>query len=563
MTFQDQCRQAAAEFLKTVVLVDDRASFSGHVEEVVAEDADVLEEPGEFDAVAAEGGIDEPVKGGGADLDAGAITRGFAENGIVCAVLKPEEGKPLTAQTLKAAHAADVLVIDWEMMDDGQNAINMIQQLLKEDAEAGGRLRLIAIYTGRGKLEDIPEKITASIDGLESQKKNLTLVNSAGTTKIIVLSKGVDSEKNTGAPPVSRVSEEKLADHLIDEFAAFAGGVLPNTAMASIGHLRNNTHRLLERFNKHMDGPLISHHALCGSPPDAIQYVSELIVQEIEAQVPLKQVVKKFAGIESISMFLESDQRSSQEPKIRMDSGIEVHEQKISTDLIRNIMSNGLDDEGVIEEILKETKKSKSFYKKALSKRCELFYLLNSDNFDEAAGHHDTFSKISCVKRALEDMDLEDLETFPTLKLGSIVHDGKYYLVCITPVCDSIRLKDGDTNFTFARLDESDDEFGFVIPDDGRLVRLSINRKRAYFISYDLEISDQKDVRACRKADTETLIFRPAPVAADDSQGPELRWIADLKPMQAQRVVSSLTAHLSRVGLDEFEWLRLQAPNWS
>jgi hypothetical protein len=563
MTFQDQCRQAAAAFLKTVVLVDDRASFSGHVQEAVAEDADALEEPGELDAVSAEGGKSEPVRGGGADLDAGAITRGFAENGIVCAVLKPEDGKPLTEQALKAAHAADVLVVDWEMMDDGQNAINIIQQLLTEDAEAGGRLRLIAIYTGRGKLEDIPQKIKTCIGGLEQQEKNLTLVNGAGTTKIIVLSKGEGSKKNSGEQPVSRVSEEKLADHLIDEFASFAGGILPNTAMASIGHLRNNTHRLLERFNKHMDGPLISHHALCGSPPDAIQYVSELIVQEIEAQVPLKQVVKKFAGIESISVFLESDQRSSQEPKIRMVSGDEVHEQKISTQLVADIMSHGLENEDIIARILEETQKSKNFYKKALSKRHELFYLLNSSNFEDAAGHHGAFSKISCVKRALEDVDLSDLESFPTLKLGSIVHDGKYYFICITPVCDSVRLKDKDTNFTFARLEKSEDEFGFVIPDVDGLVRLSINRKRAYFISYDLEISDQKDVRACRKVDAETLVFRPAPVAADGSQGPELRWIADLKPMQAQRVVSSLTAHLSRVGLDEFEWLRLQSPKWS
>jgi hypothetical protein len=562
MTFQEQCRQAASEFLKTVVLVDDRASFSESSRESEIEDPDALQEPGELDAVAAESSEVDPVKGGGADLDAGAITRGFAAEGVVCAVLKPEEGKPLTEQTLKAAHAADVVVVDWEMLDDGQNAISLIKGILADDLQSGGRLRLIAVYTGRGKLEDIPDRIRSEIAELKPTDAKLTLLNEAGTTKVILLSKGSEESSDDGSNP-ERVSEAKLAERMIDEFADFAGGILPNTAMASIGHLRNNTHRLLKRFNKQMDGPLISHHALCGSPPDAIQYVSELIVQELEAQVPLRQVVKKFAGLESISMFLNSDHRASKEPKIRLDSGNEIDEQKITLGLLGGIISNGLEDEEVLEGVLKETGKSKSFFKKALSKRHELFYLLNSDTFEEAAGHHDNFSKLSCVKRSPEDIDPNDAETLPVLKLGSIIHDGNDYFVCLTPVCDSVRLEGEGINFTFARLNESKDEFGFVIPDNGEMVRLSIDRKRAYLRSYDLKISEYRDVRAQFIKEKKLLVFQPAPVAADDTQDPELRWIADLKPMQAQRVVSSLTAHLSRVGLDEFEWLRLQAPKWS
>ncbi len=36
-------------------------------------------------------------------------------------------------------------------------------------------------------------------------------------------------------------------------------------------------------------------------------------------------------------------------------------------------------------------------------------------------------------------------------------------------------------------------------------------------------------------------------------------WVADLKEMHAQRIVNNYCAQLSRVGLNESEWLRLQA----
>ena len=37
----------------------------------------------------------------------------------------------------------------------------------------------------------------------------------------------------------------------------------------------------------------------------------------------------------------------------------------------------------------------------------------------------------------------------------------------------------------------------------------------------------------------------------------EFEWILELKDLHAQRILNSYSAHLSRVGLDESEWLRL------
>ena len=43
------------------------------------------------------------------------------------------------------------------------------------------------------------------------------------------------------------------------------------------------------------------------------------------------------------------------------------------------------------------------------------------------------------------------------------------------------------------------------------------------------------------------------------SYGETCEWVVDLKEMQAQRIVNNYCAQLSRVGLNESEWLRLQA----
>lgn len=41
-------------------------------------------------------------------------------------------------------------------------------------------------------------------------------------------------------------------------------------------------------------------------------------------------------------------------------------------------------------------------------------------------------------------------------------------------------------------------------------------------------------------------------------RGPRLVWVAQLKPAHAQRVAESIGRELTRVGLDESEWLRLR-----
>jgi len=57
---------------------------------------------------------------------------------------------------------------------------------------------------------------------------------------------------------------------------------------------------------------------------------------------------------------------------------------------------------------------------------------------------------------------------------------------------------------------------------------------------------ETRTVRAVREKDSFTF------------SGPasEIQWVGQLKPLHAQRIATDIGDHLSRVGLDEAEWLR-------
>lgn len=569
MTFEQACREAAAEFLQTVVLVDDRAAFSGQdssspakLEGKILEDEE-LQEPGDMESAPVEEQRSTPMVGGGEELDAGVITRGFAAEGLVCAVLKPENGESLQKETLKAAERADIVVLDWEMGDQGQKAMALISGLLESDHSHGDRLRLVVIYTGRTQLRSIRDEVAEKVQGLVQEEGTaLALVSRSKTTKVVVLGKGTS---NAHDEKEWAVEANALPNRLITEFATFTGGLLPNATLGSMAELRRNTHKLLARFNKRMDGPLITHHALLGSPKDAEQFLADLIIQELEAQIPLGRISNRYAGVDSIEAYLKDRIDQGKKPKVvfEIDGQHEASlELPVAVQLVRDgpavLKAN-------IEEFIKQTKQSKAKLQGCLdgSRLADRLYCLNGDSYEAGKSSHEEFAVASSIRRCFEDVDPGREDLFPTLKLGSIVHDGQSYLLCLTPVCDSVRKKGDRANFVFARLDEGAAAFSLVVKDGGTRKRLTIDRKDVHFRTIELKPSGDETVRSKLAEDKSKLVFEPAPPRENEGAGTELRWVAEMKPMQAQRIVTAVTSNLSRIGLDEFEWQRIQAPRWS
>ena len=167
-------------------------------------------------------------------------------------------------------------MLDWHIANDsGAAATGIIEGILADDKKRGGRLRLIVIYTGeqdlRGKcLTPLQTKISSLTPVDEN---DLALQN--GDTRIIFVKKGSGSEKKDG------IEEGELPEMLLKEFAAMTLGLLANAAMASISAIRLDTHRVLARFHRRLDGPYLAHRALLKSPEDAEQFAIDLVSDEI------------------------------------------------------------------------------------------------------------------------------------------------------------------------------------------------------------------------------------------------------------------------------------------
>ena len=140
-TLLDLSVQNVADFLQTVVVVDDKAhleplptnndntSMSGTAEAdnespVWAHANLVSPQPDTA------GSLADPE-----DLDAKSLVDGFAEKGIACTVLRPGSEDDVVTQTTKITELADIVVLDWILdKDDGEKATSLIQQMISEES---------------------------------------------------------------------------------------------------------------------------------------------------------------------------------------------------------------------------------------------------------------------------------------------------------------------------------------------------------------------------------------------------------------------------------------------
>ncbi|HXI24490.1 MAG TPA: hypothetical protein VNG71_11555, partial [Pyrinomonadaceae bacterium] len=186
----------------------------------------------------------------------------------------------------------------------------------------------------------------------------------------------------------------------------------------------------------------------------------------------------------------------------------------------------------------------------------------------------DPHKKDLIKKLALEDANAQELEyrfavlttlksnyrvpaNQPLLLPGSLLKEIKepeagqtLFLLCIQPICDCLRI-DETRAFPFLQLrppTEAEPAFDLVVPDSAIYRRLRIQ-----YSPYTLKMIDFDPSEAVRviqaKVNEELLQF-------EASSGALYRWIGELKFDQTQSIVNNYAGQLSRVGVDESEWLR-------
>ena len=527
-TFRALSREVVQNFLQTVVVLDDEAFMRAQpaVGSLVEPEHDISVEQADSDE------DDLGHRRRRNSLDAQALITKFADYGMICAVLTPWKDDDGGDATVNASRRADIVILDWHLDDSGQRATRIIRQITDEDAESGGRLRLVAVYTAERDLDGICDTLAARLPAFNRCRPSRSFpCLKAKHTRILIIRKG----RTTAA--ATSVVESDLPERLIEEFAHIGKGLLANVAFASIAAIRRETHRLLARFHSGLDAPFVSHRILLETPEDAEQYAVDLLNSELAGLLQDRSVGPSFAGKTAIRALLTELTSGGRKLRLMRQRNSQATPQTLSVDELMHLVERGPAGLAAVPGQQANANKMNQ-----LHHRVEL---LLADDLEAGRAVHREFARLSSRARELA---LVPADYRAALDLGSVVRLDECHLLCIQPRCDAVRLN-GPTRFVFAPLLESGSSFDLIVKDDhAGDVLLKLDESAA-----DLRHHTFEPDPSTRTVLTSSDRF------FNDIEGLTFAWICDLRDPIARRFVQRIAARLSRIALDEFEWQRRHA----
>jgi response regulator receiver domain-containing protein len=537
-TFQSLSTQIADDFIQSVVFIDDKA-YSGVDETDNQHDFDVQE-----------------------------ITKLFARSKKICSVFQPENESDITLFS-DMAIKADVTVLDWQIIiqdhidtsnasgeedadeDDirGIYTKRIISHLLSSESKQNS-LKLILIYTGdtdlAGIAQDILEHLVGkNISDFSICSDDVCCVQST-SCKILVRAKsngGAERGRHNPALQDKQIPYDDLPAFITDEFAKMTNGLLPNFAMQSLSVIRENFFQIINLFSKKLDAAYLTHKSLLPNINDANELLVELLGDTFTSILRAKSLNKSI-DTETIKKWIEEYIVEEERAKLS-NKGNETKVTFLrSKQLLKSILkdSDNVEEKFIYELANAGIKNGKSVYKKyAFS----LFHPKGSnDSFNI------DFAKL-CQHKDLIKYD----DHMPILTLGTVVRStlgARKYYVCIQQRCDSVRVTEDCRRFLFLPLSEVDNgkKFEFLTPDG---CKLKIDNDTYSLRTIKFSGTPSGTVIASNRADG--IYFEPTYHPGSSEE--KLQYIVELKELYSQRIVEKYTSNLSRVGLDEPEWVRL------
>ena len=531
--FHQRCKKnTARRFLRTVVVVDDEAYIGksdqprGHL---VAPTRGTLTHRTTAEGIEGKVGRDEVSSH---SLDTEKLVEIFSGQGLICGVVAPRfDIDSCDIIVDPSVKRADMVILDWRLNDDnGEATLSILENILKVDA--GGRLRLIAIYTGEQEISRIGrtlvEKLAESGWVFEANEHHVEL--SYQHCRIVIYSKS-DLPRESDLSNRS-LSESVLPEALIGDFAAMTEGLLPNIALMSLAAIRENIHKVLDRFDAKLDPALLTHRACLPVPDDSQQHMVNQLASELHAIMDDAVATGEPAGMEAIKEWLDTS--------LGVGEDTLFEEEKVaSRDETIALLREGLE-------------KSKP---DCLSKGQGFRYL--------TAG----FSKGDCTDHSL-DRQFAWMFNFrtiyneppPVLQLGTVLRKSNGtnapYFLCMRPKCDSVRLQ-GRTFFLLLPLTEPDGSPIQIVlhtdRDTYKRVGVCTEMNRWSLVPFE---PSQDRVSIVAERDGSHFYFTDANEQRYDS-------IGELKAEFAQHIAHEFASGLSRVAITESEWLRREAKSRS
>ena len=482
------------------------------------------------------------------EFDAGQISSAFAKNGKLCTIFAPSSECDL-CQCSSLFSKADAIVLDWyldltsskESVDDEKDAEEdeprgFYTKYLIEEIVADAKnekLKIIVVYTGETDLRGITQEIHSCIAQYGNFKQGDCCVYSSNVV-IVVRAKynGEEQFKHLEDLKDKVIKYENLPDFITDEFSIHVNGLLSVFALLSISIIRENTSRILNVYSPELDIAYLGHKMVLPNSEDAKELLIKLFGESITDLISSSCIDTQ----DWQSLWIKDRYTHPQTIKVADNKNIQVDQECIT-----KLFSTHFNDfEKSIKTIFGNLSNNDA---KLIRKNAALLLDESADNVKAA---NLLFARLTHHKNVF----LPQREN-PYLTLGTILYSSttdKYYL-CIQQRCDSLRI-DGIRRFLFLPLVESGGETHVVVTNEKQLqiakysyeiktIKFEADKDKRYVCSKRIKNNMGKD----------TFVFTSI-------HKEEFEWVLELKDLHAQRILNSYSANLSRVGLDESEWLR-------
>lgn len=516
-TAQERATDAAKRYLSNIVVIDDEMNM------------------GEGNTA-----------GNGHRLNVNLLSKIFAEVDFSCGIYKPsgqrDEAKVIARQIRKS----DAAVLDWKLtgeaggieaahpqgepegQEPGALCTEILRTVLKDDREQGQPVRLIIIYTAERISETEVEELKTALpdfqlEALSPGEFGLKTLN----TKIVFRGK---QSPGVAVQPFDNFTLriEDLPEYIIGQYAQMADGLLPPAVLHGLAALREKTGKLLGIFNKDLDPAMVLHAMLIPNTSDASYFLCGLLIDECRSIIEDCEKIHASLSVDNLTAWLQQ----KQEYVAHDNTGGKYPSEKFVEFLGPHTKAHANE--------LKE--KSKLFLK-----------IIYADKlwWEKAR----LFCRLSTMKREHWSATRKLSEGFvPTMNLGSIVRtkEGQFYL-CLMPRCDAARVEPSQ-HFPFTTLNmvkSENEKFSYTLEDDttdDNLLSAPTNGSWKRMVTFQFTPSPG-ETKVMASIESGVFFFT-------DVHGKKFEWVADLKDHLAIKMATDLAPGFSRVGVNEFDWLR-------
>ena len=511
--FGRRSREIARRFLQTAVVVDDEAYMTSDRSDMP--NGEVVT-PGRLAGGTSQADRGPVGRGTEHTLNARSVIDSFAALGVICGVVGPSQS------AIETMRQADIVVLDWRLQEDDPNyVLSLLNDLLTGEVDRNS-LRLVAIYTGEARLEEIYQAVfnqlrTTELDP-EGDGSN-TVISYRHGCVVLYAKSGV----NLAAGLRERsIAEEHLPERLVEDFSAMTEGLLPGIVLTSLTAVREGAHMVLDQFGADLDPAFLAHRACLSNPDDAERQIVNHVAEELRGLMDNAVAAQSPAGAEAVEGWIrhrDGGDRRFVFGKRELDLGqtITLAQRGLAASVLGKNAFRGL-----------------------------------SAGFagDEVVDRDERLAWIMSFRTVFNAPP-------PRLWLGSVVTamaDGEdKHLICMRPRCDCVRL-DEETSFFFLPLVEPQKvKEQLVVRLDSDFKRLGIGLDPAGWVRRQFKPTDgSRVVTAIKEEPSGVFVFT-------DTRDGRYKWQGELKAEYAQRIAQTLTTKLSRVAVDESEWLRRTA----